>query len=138
MHHLFASAEILPKSSSAQSVPQSILSILPPFDPRPGVPYKERLSKLDFIGTLLMVDACVAGVMAVNFGGIIYPWNSGQTIACLVVSGVLFIIFGLQQSFGILTTEETRIFPCQFLKHKTIIIHFIQMSAGTTIFFVPI
>ena len=112
--------------------------MLPPFDPRPGVPYKTRFSQLDYLGTLLMIGACVAGVMAINFGGIIYPWNSGQTIACFVVSGVLFIVFGLQQAFCILTTEDTRIFPCQFLKHKTLIILFIQMSASVTVFFVPI
>ena len=113
------------------------LFILPPFDPRPGVPYKERGSNLDYIGTLLMVGACVSGVMAINFGGVIYPWNSGQVIACFVVSGVLFITFGLQQSFCIMTTEEHRIFPCQFLKNKTLVILFIQTAASTTIFFVP-
>ena len=114
------------------------LLMLPPFDPRPGVPYNKRLSELDYVGTLLMIGACVSGVMAINFGGIIYPWDSGQTIACFVVSGVLFIVFGLQQSFCILTTEETRIFPCQFLEHKSLIILFMQMSASVTIFFVPI
>ena len=112
--------------------------MLPTFDPRPGVPYKKRLSELDYLGTLLIVGACVPGVMAINFGGIIYAWNSGQTIACFVVSGILFIVFGLQQAFCVLTTEETRIFPCQFLKHKTLIILFMQMSASVTIFFVPI
>lgn len=112
--------------------------MLPPFDPRPGVAYKKRLSELDYLGTLLMVGACVAGIMALNSGGIIYPWNSGQTISCFVVSGVLFIVFGLQQSFCILTTEDSRIFPCQFLKHKTLIILFMQMSSSVTLFFVPI
>ena len=114
------------------------LLILPTFDPRPGVPLKKRLIELDYLGTLLMIGACVSGVMAINFGGSIYAWNSGQTIACFVVSGVLFIAFGLQQSFCILTTEETRIFPCQFLKNKTLIILFMQMSASVTVFFVPI
>ena len=112
--------------------------MLPPYDPRPGVPYKKRLAELDYIGTILIIGACTAGVMAINFGGIIYPWNSGQTIACFVVSGVLFIVFGLQQVFCVLTTEDTRIFPIQFLKHKTLIILFMQMSASVTIFFVPI
>lgn len=85
-----------------------------------------------------MVGACVSGVMAINFGGVIYPWNSAQTIACFVVSGVLFIIFGLQQYLCFLTTEETRIFPCQFLAQRILIILFMQMSAATTIFFLPI
>ena len=131
--HQLKSSEVI---ISAVAAPV-YLFILPPFDPRPGVPYKERGSKLDYIGTLLMVGACVSGVMAVNFGGIIYPWNSGQVIACFVVSGVLFVTFGLQQSFCIMTTEENRIFPCQFLKHKTLVILFIQTSTATTIFFVP-
>ena len=112
--------------------------MLPSYDPRPGVPYKTRLLELDYLGTILMVGACTSGVMAINFGGVIYPWNSGQTIACFVVSGVLFIVFGLQQVFCVLTTEDTRIFPVQFLKHKTLVILFMQMSASVTIFFVPI
>ena len=112
--------------------------MIPPFDPRPGVPYRERLRQLDYLGTLLIVGACVSGVMALNFGGTLYPWDSGQTIACFVVSGVLFIVFGLQQVFCVLTTEESRIFPCRFLLDKTMVILFMQMSASVTIFFLPI
>ena len=134
------------------------LFMLPPFDPRPGVAYKQRLKELDFLGTLLMVGASVSGVMAVNFGGIIYPWDSGQTIACFVVSGGLWIVFGLQQAYCILTTEERRIFPCQasrlrsrahihtrsqlthiqFLKSKILVILFMQMAGVVSVFFIPI
>lgn len=135
--HLHTTAKILEVFIAAVAAPV-YLFMIPPFDPRPGVPYKERLSQLDYLGTILMVGACVSGVMAINFGGTIYPWNSAQTIACFVVSGVLFIIFGLQQSFYILTTEETRLFPCQFLKSRILIILFMQMSAAITVFFVPI
>lgn len=112
--------------------------LIPSHDPRPGVSYKARVSNLDFLGTILMIGASVAGVMAISFGGVIYAWNSGQIIACFVVSGFLFIIFGLQQSFCILTTEENRIFPCQFLKKPILINLFAQISAATTIFFLPI
>lgn len=85
-----------------------------------------------------MVGASVSGVLAINSGGTIWPWDDGRTIACFVVSGVVFIIFGLQQAFCILTTEEDRIFPCQFLKSRIHIILFMQTSAATTVFFVPI
>jgi len=137
LRHLRASAKSFEVFIGALCAPVYIF-MLPSFDPRPGVPYKKRLSGLDYLGTLLMVGACVAGVMAISFGGIIYAWNSGQTISCFVVSGVLFIVFGLQQSFCVLSTEESRIFPCQFLKHKILIILFMQMSAAVTVFFVPI
>ena len=112
--------------------------MLPSSDPRPGVPYKKRLRQLDYFGTLLIIGACVSGVMAISFGGVIYAWNSAQTIALFVVSGVLFIAFGVQQRFTILTSVEERIFPIQFLKSKDLIILFMQTSCGVTSLFVPI
>ena len=135
--HLRTSAKFFEVFIGAVCAP-IYLFLLPPFDPRPGVLYKKRLSELDYVGTTLMVGACVSGVMAINFGGIIYPWKSGQTISCFVVSGVLFVVFGLQQSFCVFTTESTRIFPCQFLTHRILVILFMQMSAAVTVFFVPI
>ncbi|GAB1215500.1 hypothetical protein ATERTT37_004690 [Aspergillus terreus] len=114
------------------------LFMLPSFDPRPGVSYKERLAQLDYLGTILMIGACVSGVMAINFGGQIYPWDSGQTISCFVVSGVLFIVFGLQQWYCIGTTKENRTFPCQFLARPAFIILFVQTASVATVFFVPI
>ncbi|GES63904.1 MFS general substrate transporter [Aspergillus terreus] len=114
------------------------LFMLPSFDPRPGVSYKDRLAQLDYLGTILMIGACVSGVMAINFGGQIYPWDSGQTISCFVVSGVLFIVFGLQQWYCIGTTKENRTFPCQFLARPAFIILFVQTASVATVFFVPI
>lgn len=112
--------------------------MIPSFDPQPGVPYKKRLAQIDYLGTILMIGACVSGVMAINFGGQIYPWNSGQTISCFVVSGVMFIIFGFQQWYCVLTTKETRTFPCQFLEHISFIVLFIQTASVATVFFIPI
>lgn len=112
--------------------------MIPSFDPQPGVPYKKRLAQLDYLGTTLMIGACVSGVMAINFGGKIYPWDSAQTISCFVVSGILFITFGLQQWYCILTTEENRTFPCQFLGQSSFIVLFIQTASVATVFFIPI
>lgn len=42
---------------------------LPRSDPRPGVPIKERLREIDYVGTILITGAFVSGVMAINFGG---------------------------------------------------------------------
>lgn len=100
---------------AAVAVPVYVFMI-PSFDPRPGVSYKTRFQQLDYLGTTLMVGASIAGVMAINFGGRIYPWDSGQTIALFVVSGVLFVIFAWQQWNCVLTTLKNRTFPCQFLK----------------------
>ncbi|KAI9650914.1 hypothetical protein NHQ30_000949 [Ciborinia camelliae] len=114
------------------------LFLLPNYDPRPGVPFLHRAKEVDYLGGLLIIGAFVSGVMAVSFGGVTYPWNSGKIIGLFVCSGCLFIIFGLQQVFTIFTTTSRRIFPIEFLKSRTMLILFAMTSAGGTAVFIPI
>ena len=112
--------------------------LLPRADPRPGVAMKARFKEIDYLGTLLIIGAFVAGVMAIAFGGIIYAWSSARIIALFCTSGVLFILFGLQQTFTIFTTEDQRIFPVEFLKKPIMILLFIEMASASTAAFIPI
>ncbi|KAL9126928.1 MAG: hypothetical protein Q9217_004104 [Psora testacea] len=112
--------------------------LLPRFDPRPGVTIRKRFAEIDYLGTVLICGAYVAGVMAINLGGTVYAWNSARIIALFVVSGVLFIAFGIQQAFKLLTTEDRRIFPVQFLKSKTMLMLFAATACGSTATFLPI
>lgn len=93
---------------------------------------------MDYLGAILTIGAFVSGVMAVSFGGITYPWNSGKIIGLFVCSGVLFILLGLQQVYTILTTTSRRIFPIEFFKSRTILILFAMTAAGGTAVFIPI
>ncbi|KAL8806271.1 MAG: hypothetical protein Q9182_001418 [Xanthomendoza sp. 2 TL-2023] len=111
---------------------------LPRFDPRPGVALKKRLAELDNLGTILIIGAYVSGVMAINFGGSTYPWNSGRIIGLFVTSGVLFILFGTQQGLTIFTTTERRIFPVEFLKRRIMLILFAETACASTATFLPI
>lgn len=102
-----------------------------------------RLAETDWIGTLLQVGAFTSGIMAISFGGVIFLWNSGQTIGLFVCSGILFIALGLQQSLIILTTRERRVFPVQYVQNKEMVILFSQIAAASTnsfiaIYFIPI
>jgi hypothetical protein len=81
--------------------------------------------------------------MAMNFGGTLYPWKSGQIIALFVVSGILFIVFIVQQELSLLTTAGTRMFPIHLLRMKepTLLgILMIANNAGTfvLIYYVPL
>ena len=81
--------------------------------------------------------------MAVSFGGVLYDWNSANIIALFVLSGVLFILLGFQQSFNIFTTLERRVFPVHYVKRKEMDILFSQIAAGSTnsfiaIYFIPL
>lgn len=112
--------------------------MLPSKDPRPGVSLKDRAREMDYLGGLLTIGAFISGVMAVSFGGITYPWNSGKIIGLFCCSGVLFIMLGLQQVYTILTTTSRRIFPVEFFKSRTILILFCMTAAGGTAVFIPI
>ena len=112
--------------------------LLPNKDPRPGVSLKDRAREMDYIGTILTMGAFVSGVMAVSFGGVTYPWNSGKIIGLFVCSGVLFILLGFQQVYTVLTTTSRRIFPVEFFKSRTLLILFAMTAAGGTAIFIPI
>jgi Major Facilitator Superfamily len=119
------------------------LFLLPSYDPRPGVSYRKRLSELDVLGGVLITGAATAGVMALNFGGLTWAWNSGRIIGLFCTSGALFVLFGLQQGFAIYTTPEHRLFPVHFLKSKIMWILFATTaSAGTAalipVYFIPL
>lgn len=104
--------------------------IMPTFQPRPSMTIIEKLKIYDNLGTLLSVAALFCGTMAVNFGGTLYAWKSGQIIALFVVSGVLFIAFGLQQTFKFMTSFEGRILPVQLIPQKEPFLLFVLMAAN--------
>jgi len=112
--------------------------MLPNKDPRPGVSLMDRAREMDYVGGVLTIGAFVSGVMAMSFGGVTYPWNSGKIIGMFICSGLLFIILGIQQVFTIFTTTSRRIFPVEFFSSRTILILFAMTSAGGTAVFIPI
>lgn len=98
--------------------------MVPSWDPKKGqqISFTARGAKMDWLGAVLEIGASVSGVMAISFGGTIYLWGSGETIGLFVTSAVLFVLFALQQTFCILTTEDDRIFPVQFMLNKDMLL----------------
>lgn len=56
---------------------------------------KEKIFLIDYIGNSLIAAAIVLLLLALSFGGNNYPWRSGPVISLFVLSGVLFIAFGV-------------------------------------------
>lgn len=90
------------------------------------------------MGAVLSAGAITTLVMAISFGGSVYAWNSGQTIALFVTTGVLWIAFALQQRFSVCTTPENRLFPAALLKSWEMDILFAQMASAQVIVTVPV
>lgn len=83
---------------------------------------------IDWVGSVLFIGALTTLIMGIDFGGVEWKWGSGQSIALFVVSGVLFVIFGVQQTFFIFCNEQTRLFPIHFLKRRSLLLLFILNS----------
>ena len=67
--------------------------IIPDYHPVPGVSLRSRLAKLDYIGSALSSGAVLCIMMAMNFGGVLWTWNDGRSIALFVLPGVLLGLF---------------------------------------------
>lgn len=114
------------------------LFLLPSKDPRPGVPFKNRVRELDYAGIVLLVGCLVSLIMAINFGGVTYDWTSGQIIGLFVCAGVLFTLLAVQQSRTLFVDLPRRLIPVQFFRKHTVIILFVCTSASAAGVFVPI
>lgn len=111
---------------------------MPTFDPRPHQTFAERIREFDYPGAFLSIAALVSIILAINFGGTLYAWNSGQIIALFVVAGILFIVFGLQQVFTIFTRKQDRMFPIHFLRNREAVLLFILTATANCAGFIPI
>lgn len=114
------------------------LFLLPSVDPRPGVPYKQRAKEMDYVGTVLLMGGLTCFILAINWGGATYPWDSGRIIGLFVASGVLFILLGIQQVWTIFTTLDRRIIPVQFFRSPIVLILFSMTAAAGAAAFIPI
>ena len=112
--------------------------MIPSIQPRPEASLFSRFREIDFIGLLLLIGIWVAGLMAISFGGLVYPWNSGQTIALFVVAGVLILAFLAQQSWSLGTTQERRAFPLQFFRNKSLCLVFVLECCASSLTYVPV
>lgn len=66
------------------------------------VPFHPRQHKLDVIGALLMMAAAVALLLALSWGGRKFDWVSAEIGALLIVSAILWGLFG----WRLMTAEE--------------------------------
>ena len=114
------------------------LFLIPSFKPQQSQSIPSRLRNLDGVGIVLSIGSLVCLVMAINFGGTLFSWNSAQIIVLFGLSGVLFTVFVVQQYFALLTSERARLFPVAFLQIKEALLLFILTATFNSAGFIPI
>lgn len=59
--------------------------------------WKQRVKEFDLYGTAALIPAIICLLLALQWGGSAYAWNSGRIIALFVLFGVLITCFGFIQ-----------------------------------------
>ncbi|KAJ9148980.1 Aurofusarin/rubrofusarin efflux pump AFLT [Pleurostoma richardsiae] len=105
--------------------------LLPDFKPQARLSLVQRVRQIDFVGTVLSIGALLCIIMTMDFGGVLWDWDTGRSIGLFVTSGVLSMLFVLQQCFLVFTSVENRLFPMHFWKSRTMICLFFTMMLAT-------
>ncbi|TEA16144.1 Rubrofusarin-specific efflux pump aurT [Colletotrichum sidae] len=100
---------------------------------------KDKIAKFDVWGNVVLAPACVCLVLALQWGGIKYPWNDGRVIVLLIVAAALFVVFLLIQ---VRWPEKATISPTVF-KQRSVFFGFLSqffISGSQTlfVFYLPI
>ncbi|KAI9596434.1 major facilitator superfamily domain-containing protein [Syncephalis fuscata] len=77
---------------------------------------REKMKRVDYLGTLLVLLFCVALLLPINWGGSMYPWASPVVISLFCVA--IIILAGLLWAEFRMATEP--IVPLQLFRSKSI------------------
>ncbi|KAK3291704.1 major facilitator superfamily domain-containing protein [Chaetomium fimeti] len=75
-----------------------------------------RILQLDLVGAVILVPSIILLLVALQWGGVVYPWSEGRVIALLVVAGVGAIAFvGVE-----IWQEDKGLLPPRFFKNRNV------------------
>ncbi|OOQ83528.1 putative polyketide synthase [Penicillium brasilianum] len=117
--------------------------LLPNIDAQPTATLIQKHKQVDWVSIVFLNGFITCFVMAINFGGAVYAWNSAQEIVLWVMTGVIFVGFLLVQYFHPLVTKEQVLFPGHLLKRPLMLNLTVQMilSSGVlqgAIYYIPL
>ena len=77
---------------------------------------RQQIIQLDPLGTLVFLPGVVCFLIALQWGGVQYPWNNGRIIALFVIAAVLILTFiGLQ-----IRGQENATVPPRIIKQRSV------------------
>lgn len=80
-----------------------------------------RIQKLDLIGAAIIIPGVICLLLALQWGGTTYAWNSAKIIGLLVGAAVLIILFIISQ----IILGDKGILPPRFFKNRNTCLAFI-------------
>jgi hypothetical protein len=64
-----------------------------PHQPLASLPLREKISEIDYPGAFFFIPAVVSLMLALQWGGTVYAWDSSRIIGLFVGFGLMIIIF---------------------------------------------
>nr|QFR37139.1 MFS transporter [Cyberlindnera americana] len=84
--------------------------------PIPSFTLKEKLEQIDFMGTFLLTSGLVIFLLGLTFGGQEFPWKSVAVILCLILGGLILVIFCIWN----FKYSKHQIIPYEIVKTKKV------------------
>ncbi len=97
------------------NAPISVIAVLLIVLFMPNFKTRERKSKIDVRGTVLIILALVPMLLAFSFAGSRYRWGSVQIIGMLVFSAAMLVLFAIVEA-----RAQNPIIPMSFFKKRSI------------------
>ncbi|KAA8613358.1 ProP Permease of the major facilitator superfamily [Pyrenophora tritici-repentis] len=88
----------------------------PPPAVKGGIPWIQKLHQLDFPGAILLLGATSCLNLALQWGGVVYPWSNAKVFGCLIGFGLLLITFVSLQY----RDKESSTIPLRIFRSRTV------------------
>ncbi|CAG8765292.1 2764_t:CDS:2, partial [Ambispora leptoticha] len=107
----------------------------------PGVKgsLSDKLKRVDYIGTVLIVGAVITILLAVTWGGTKYAWSSARIICLFIVTGILIIALGVYETkFAVEPIIPPQLFKIRSALAVYVGAPFFVMTFFSLMYFLPI
>ncbi|RYP10803.1 hypothetical protein DL764_000425 [Monosporascus ibericus] len=87
----------------------------PPPAAKAGLSWIQKIRQLDIPGATVLLGAITCLNLALQWGGIVYPWSNANVFGCLIGFGLLLIAFLYLQTRG----KESSTIPLHIFRNRT-------------------
>lgn len=95
-----------------------------------------KLKKTDWLGIIVLMGGSTFIIMAMNFGGSVFAWDSSEEIAFWIMTGIFLMLMALVTKFHPFVSKENKLYPSHFLRQFELVNLQIQLFMVSGLMFV--
>lgn len=96
------------------------------------------VKKVDYLGNLIFIPSMIAILLGLVMGGIQHPWSSWRIIVPLILGGIGWIVFHIQQVFASSPSVPTRLFTNRTSATAFALTFFSAFLVQSATYFLPV